>query len=85
MIIVWGLAYMSVASHYKKLKWLIAVFAIEKFIYGCVWVNWIRNHKISEVYQEDLMAGMFYAVYGINDWLFFIFFSFVFIRLNQKA
>jgi hypothetical protein len=33
------------------------IFAIEKFIYGCVWINWILNNTIS-VYEKDLMAGV---------------------------
>lgn len=81
MILIWGLAYMSVAKNYQKVKWLIGIFAIEKFIYGCVWVNWILNNTIADVYEKDIMAGAFYSIYGINDWVFFIFFLFVFLRL----
>lgn len=81
MILVWGLAYLSVAKNYYKVKWLVGVFAIEKFIYGCVWTNWILNNNILEVYEKDKMAGLFYSTYGINDWAFFVFFTFVFIRL----
>jgi len=83
MIVVWGLAYIAVAKKYPQVKWLIAVFAIEKFIYGYVWLQWMRNHSLSDVYEKDSMAGMFYTVYGINDWLFFIFFLFVFIKLSK--
>jgi hypothetical protein len=39
MIFIWGLAYISVAKSYSKVKWLIAIFAIEKFIYGFIWTN----------------------------------------------
>ena len=81
MILIWGLAYISVAKNFQSVIWLIGVFAIEKFIYGCIWVNWILNNSISEVYDKDIMAGMFYSIYGINDWIFFLFFLFVFIRL----
>lgn len=83
MILIWGLAYMSVAKNYQKVKWLIGIFAVEKFIYGCVWVNWILNNTISDVYEKDIMAGAFYSIYGINDWVFFIFFLFVFLRLYK--
>jgi len=84
MILVWGLAYISIAKSYQDVKWLVGVFAIEKLIYGLVWINWIFHNNLSAVYEKDMMAGLFYSVYGINDWLFFIFFSFVFIRLNQN-
>jgi hypothetical protein len=81
MIFIWGLAYISVAKNYDKVKWLVGVFAVEKFIYGCVWTNWILNNNISDVYEKDIMAGMFYSIYGINDWVFFVFFILVFFIL----
>lgn len=34
MITIWGLAYISVAKNFDKVKWLVAVFAIEKVIYA---------------------------------------------------
>lgn len=67
------------------MKWLIAVFVLEKFIYGCVWINWMLTNTISEVYEKDIMAGMFYSVYGINDWIFFAFFLFVFIKISKTS
>ena len=84
MIFIWGLAYISVAENFKNVKWLTGIFAVEKFIYGYVWINWLINNNISAVFEKDLMAGAFYAIYGVNDWLFFIFFSFVFIRLMRS-
>ena len=83
MILLWGLAYMSVAQNYHRVKWLIGVFAIEKFIYGCVWINWMLNNDIANVYEKDVMAGVFYSIYGINDWIFFAFFLFVFFRASK--
>ena len=81
MIVLWGLAYMSIAKNYHKVKWLVGVFVVEKFIYGYVWIKWILNNNISEVYEKDTMAGIFYSIYGINDWIFFVFFLLVFIRI----
>ncbi len=83
MIVIWGLAYISIAKHYHMLKWLVGVFAVEKFIYGSVWINWIMNNNISDVYKEDLTAGIFYSVYGVNDWIFFVFFLSVFLYLSK--
>jgi hypothetical protein len=83
MILVWGLAYMSIAKNYHTVKWLVGVFAIEKLIYGCVWINWMLSNSISDVYDKDMMAGIFYAIYGINDWVFFGFFLVVFLRLSK--
>ena len=81
MIVLWGLVFLSISQKYEQLNWLIGVFAIEKFIYGLNWINWILNNDLSAVFNKDQMAGIFYAVYGINDWLFFLFFLFVFIKL----
>lgn len=81
MIVIWGLAYMSIAKNYHKVKWLVGVFAVEKFIYGYIWIQWILNNNLSDVYKKDTMAGLFYSIYGINDWIFFVFFLLVFIKI----
>ena len=85
MICIWGLAYISVAKKFQFVKWLVGIFAIEKLIYGFIWTNWMLNNTISEVYDKDIMAGLFYSIYGINDWVFFIFFLFVFVRLIKAT
>jgi hypothetical protein len=36
MMLIWGLAYISVAKTYHNNKWLVVVFTIEKVIYGLV-------------------------------------------------
>ncbi len=78
MIVVWGFAYLSVSKYYSKVKWIVGVFAFEKFIYGIVWIKWMLKNDLSAVYAKDTMAGVFYTIYGINDWIFFIFFFYVF-------
>lgn len=83
MIMIWGLAYISVAEQYDKVKWLVAVFAVEKLIYGIAWIKWLSNHELSAVFEEDVMAGVFYSIYGLNDWMFCLFFLFVFVRLSS--
>ena len=80
MILIWGMAYIAVAKNFYQVKWLVGVFAIEKFIYGYVWINWLLKNNISDVFEKDKMAGMFYASYGANDWIFCVFFLFVFVR-----
>ena len=80
MIVVWGLVFLSVSQKYDELNWLVGVFAIEKFLYGLNWINWISNNDLFALFNIDQMAGIFYGVYGINDWLFFLFFLYVFIK-----
>ena len=84
MILIWGLAYISVAKNYKQVKWLVGVFVIEKLIYGIAWINWMLNNSVAEIFEKDAMAGLFFSIYGINDWLFCFFFLLVFIRLFKK-
>ena len=85
MIMIWGLAYISVAYNVQHVKWLIAVFAIEKLIYGVIWINWHFQNNVSDVFKEDFLAGVFYSIYGLNDLIFCSFFSWVVLRLNKKG
>lgn len=55
MIVVWGLAYMSIANSYQEVKWLVGVFVIEKFIYGFIWTKWMLNHNIADVFKKDIL------------------------------
>jgi hypothetical protein len=82
MIAVWGLVFLAVAKKWENLRWVIGVFVIEKFIYGLTWAKWILNNDLSSVYKKDTMAGIFYTIYGPNDWLFCIFYLSVFIYLS---
>ncbi len=86
MIVVWGFSYIAVSKNFYEVKWLVGVFAIEKLIYAAIWTNWQLNNNLSDVFEKDIMAGIFYSIYGVNDWLFFLFFLMVFVRLiNSKS
>ncbi len=85
MIVLWGLAYMAVARNYAHVKWLVGVFAVEKFVYGYTWTKWITTHDVSAVYDKDLLAGIFYSIYGIGDMAFGLFFLVVFIQLLKQG
>ena len=81
-IILWGMAYISVAGHFDRVPFISGVFAIEKFFYAIVWVGWLKQNfnELGTIYQQDLITGFFYSVYGLNDFLFGVFFAIVFIK-----
>lgn len=84
MIMVWGLLYIAVAFTFKNAKWVVGTFVIEKLIYVVAWLLWMINNNVTDVYDKDLFAGIFYSVYGINDFIFFLFFLYVFYKLLVK-
>ena len=85
MIMVWGLAYIALAVNYRKAKWVVGIFVVEKLIYVIAWLMWIVNNDVSKVYEKDLFAGLFYSVYGLNDFVFFVFFLYVFYKIQFKT
>lgn len=85
MIIVWGLAYLSAASITSGIKWLAGAFAIEKLVYVVVWLLWINDNSLAVVYEKDLFAGVFYSIYGLNDFVFMLFFAWVFLTQDKLS
>jgi len=84
MIVMWGVAYLAAATITSNIKWIAGVFALEKLIYVIVWVKWLLGNSLEAVYSADLFAGLFYSIYGVNDFLFMIFFAWVFLSTSQK-
>jgi hypothetical protein len=82
MIAVWGLAYGGASVIRSNISWLLAVFAIEKLVYGIVWVRWLSANSLSALYEQDLLAGVYYSIYGLNDYIFMLFFFWAF--LSQR-
>ena len=85
MIAVWGLVFLAVANRYRSVKWVVGAFVVEKLIYATAWFRWITTHDVSAVYAKDLFAGVFYSVYGLNDFIFFVFFAAVFYQLHRGS
>jgi len=83
MIVVWGLAYLGAAFIQGNIRWLAAAFAVEKLVYVVAWGLWMANHSLGAVYEQDLFAGVFYSIYGLNDLAFMLFFGWVF--LSQRS
>jgi hypothetical protein len=82
-IVLWGFAYISVCKSYTQVRWLVGVFVIEKLAYVIAWLAFITSHSLSSVYKMDVLAGIFYTIYGVNDFIFMLFFGFVFMQRGQ--
>jgi len=78
-IVLWGLAYWSVARTYRLVPLLVLVFAIEKLVYSLAWLHWLlaKGNTIPAIATESLLSAMFFAVYGAGDFAFFLFFAWV--------
>ncbi len=82
-ILLWGAAYIAVSCSYKYVRWLIGVFIVEKLVYTIAWLNFITSHSLSQIYEKDILSGVFYSIYGPNDFIFMLFFIFVFVRISM--
>lgn len=82
MIIVWGLAFIAIANHYKKNRWIVGVFCLEKLAYVIAWIFWLfgTEYTLINLFEKDVFTGLFYSSYGINDLFFLTFFTYVFFK-----
>lgn len=78
MIVVWGIAYWGAAAITSSIKWLAGAFALEKLVYVVVWCHWISDNSLARLYEKDLFAGLFFSIYGFNDFIFMLFFAWIF-------
>jgi hypothetical protein len=85
-IVLWGLAYWSVAKSYQHVPLLLFVFAVEKLAYALNWLSWLaeKGATISAIAAESLLTAMFYTIYGAGDIAFCIFFSWVAVRVMRE-
>ncbi len=78
MIVIWGLAYIGASTIAGNIKWLALVFAVEKLAYVGAWLIWLSGNEFAPLFAKDASAGIFYATYGINDFVFMVFFVWLF-------
>ncbi|MEH6725538.1 MAG: hypothetical protein V7703_05210 [Hyphomicrobiales bacterium] len=79
MIVIWGFAYIGASTIRSNIMWLAAAFAIEKLVYVLAWLNWLLHNDLGPVYANDFLAGVFYSIYGLNDFVFMLFFLWLFV------
>lgn len=78
-IVLWGLAYLSVASAYRHAPYLVAVFCAEKIVYTGAWILWLleSGQALPEIASISPLTASFFATYGAGDLAFAIFFGWV--------
>ena len=67
LILLWGLAYWSVAKHFWQVPVLLWVF----------WLHWLLTtpEKLDVLAGQSMVYFCFFASYGFGDFLFAIFFA----------
>jgi hypothetical protein len=85
-IILWGLAYCSVARSYQSSPYLVLVFFIEKMLYTTTWLMWLstNGNKLPSLFAESPLTATFYSTYGAGDFIFAMFFLFTAVRCFRK-
>jgi hypothetical protein len=81
-IILWGLAYASVANSYQSVPYLVLVFFAEKMIYTLAWLMWLANNAgtLPSLFAESPLTAVAFASYGAADFAFGLFFLWVAIK-----
>jgi hypothetical protein len=76
MVILWGMAYISIYKNFRQVPFLNFVFFIEKMYFVIKWVTWMgkNSNNLNNIFKDDILTGIFYTVYGIGDFVFGIFF-----------
>lgn len=75
-ILLWGMAYASVARGYSAVPGVLAVFALEKLVYVLSWLYWlaVAGARLPQIWARDPLTAIFYSGYGALDLAFGIVF-----------
>eukprot|EP00731_Ephydatia_muelleri_P030261 Em0021g784a len=88
VILLWGIAYASVARTYRAVPHLLFVFTAVKMLYFVSWILWYYQHgvsRLSDVFSESPLTATIYALYGPVDAAFGVFFLWVGLRSLEKS
>jgi hypothetical protein len=85
-VILWGLAYCSVARSYGSVPYLLLVFVVEKMIYTTTWLLWLTRNgsTLPALFSESPLTATYYSIYGAGDFAFGLFFLWVAIKCFQR-
>ena len=81
-IMLWGLAYCAAAPGIRENRWPALVFAFEKMVYAVSWVWFVceRGALLPQIFGESWQTGLFLSSYGSADFIFGIFFLWVWMK-----
>ena len=76
MLMVWGVAYLAASRAASLFPELSYAFALEKSVYIISWVSWVsaEGHTLGPLFEQNILAGLFYSIYGVVDLIFLILF-----------
>lgn len=85
LVMIWGLVFLAQSTSWRVAPWVSAAFALEKVFFASSWALWMatESHRLPEITAADPLAGAFYAVYGVGDALFAVFFAWAFLRARS--
>jgi hypothetical protein len=86
-IMLWGIAYISVAKSYLSVPHLLLVFFIEKMIYTATWLGWLLKNgsMLPSLVTESPLTAICFSVYGAGDFVFGLFFLWLAVRGLRRS
>ena len=85
-VILWGLAFWSVARSYHRVPLIVLVFFLEKMLYTATWLTWLatKGGTLTAVFAESPLTAVGYASYGAVDFVIGLFFLWVAVRSYRR-
>lgn len=85
MIILWGMAYISVSTEHPRTSRLLFVFFIEKMVYvGTAAYFWfVMKPDFMLMWEESMVTALFFVIYGINDLIFGLMFFYAWLQYRK--
>jgi hypothetical protein len=85
-VMLWGLAYCSVARSYQFVPNLLLVFVLEKMIYTATWLMWLLKNgsTLPALFSDSPLTATYYSIYGAGDFLFGLFFLWVLSKVRKR-
>lgn len=85
MIILWGMAYISVSTEHPRASRLLFVFFVEKMVYvgTAVYFWFVMKPDLMMLWNESIVTAIFFVIYGINDLLFGLMFLYAWLQYRK--